>query len=639
MMKSRKTIQKKEIETILPELARTLSGLFFKRVQATPDKTAYHYYGYSGGSDNGSQSKNWQSLTWSEAYIKVLKWRSLLQKLGLKAEDNIAIMLKNCPDWVFSEQAALSLGMVVVPLYPNDRAENIAYILNDAQIKILIVENIKQIESLSTINNQLKKLSALISVEKVGSSPLSTNLQSEIKIPLLSILDESFQITNHFAANQQDSNYKDLSFHKDPDSLATIVYTSGTTGKPKGVMLSHRNILYDTWASISAVPCRSDDKFLSFLPLSHMFERTAGYYIPMMAGAEVAYARSVDLLAVDLQTIKPTVLVTVPRIFERVQQKINHQLKNKSPLAAQLFNLTIKIGWKRFLHHQHKQAWFSGLLLWPLLNKIVAEKVMAKLGGNLRLAISGGAPLGNEIAQFFIGLGLTITQGYGMTEAGPVISTNKLEDNDPFSVGQILPGIKTRFEKNGELLIKAQNVMKGYWNNDIATKSIINSDGWLHTGDKAKLKNGHLYITGRVKEILVLSNGEKVPPADLEMAICSDPVFEQAIVIGEAMPYLSAIVVLNEEMWHDIANAAHINSLEKNDLQNKKLCTMVTKKIASLLSSFPGYEQIRRVKLIMNPWTINNGMLTPTMKLKRNKIIANYKEDIDNLYTGHIAAL
>ncbi len=598
----------KNVEPVTPGSARTLSGLFFKRVNATPDKTAYHYY------DN--YNKQWKSLSWSDTYIEMLKWRSFFLNMGLKPHDNIAIMLKNSPEWVFSEQAALSIGMVVVPLYPNDRAENVAYILEDADIKLMIVDTNKQIEELSSIDEQLKKLYAIVSLEDIHNKPLLLSEDTPETLKRYPLIH--------------------LTFDQDPDNLATIVYTSGTTGKPKGVMLSHRNILFDTWASISVVPCQSNDKFLSFLPLSHMFERTAGYYIPMMAGAEVAYARSVDALPVDLQTIKPTVLVTVPRIFERIYMKITQKLKNSSPLATKLFNLTVKIGWNRFLYLQNKKSWFPGLLLWPILNKLVAEKVMAKLGGRLRLAISGGAPLSNEIAQFFIGLGLTITQGYGMTEAGPVISTNKLDDNDPFSVGQILPGIKTRIEKNGELLIKAPNVMQGYWNNAKASSEIINSDGWLHTGDKVQIKNGHLYITGRVKEILVLSNGEKVPPADLEMAICSDPIFEQAIVIGEAKPYLSAIVVLNEEIWHDVANEAHIETRGKNVLQNKKLCHLMTQKISALLSSFPGYEQIRRVKLIIKPWTISNGMLTPTMKLKRNQIIANYKKDIDNLYAGHI---
>ncbi|MDX2503171.1 MAG: long-chain fatty acid--CoA ligase [Gammaproteobacteria bacterium] len=614
------------IQAISPETAGTLSGLFFKRVKATPDKAAYHYF--------DETSNVWKMFTWIEAYVEVSRWQTLLLGFGLKAEDNIAIMLKNCPNWIFAEQAALSLGMVVVPLYTNDRADNIAYILEDADIKLLIVESTDQLESLTSITSQLQRLTALISLEKVSqdyffqekknSAPSNKKTGNELKIPLHYYRDRITGSDSHCQHIQED-----------PDSLATIVYTSGTTGKPKGVMLSHRNILFDTWAAISAVPCQSNDKFLSFLPLSHMFERTAGYYIPMMAAAEVAFARSIELLAADLQTVKPTVLVTVPRIFERVQEKIVIQLEHKPPLAQKLFNLTVDIGWQRFLYQQHQAGWFFGLLLWPILNKIVVRKVMDKLGGNMRLAISGGAPLANDIARFFIGLGLTITQGYGMTEAGPVISTNKLDDNDPFSVGQILPGIQTRFTEQGELLVKAANVMLGYWHNESATAKILNSQGWLHTGDKAELKNDHLYITGRVKEILVLSNGEKVPPAELEMAICSDPVFEQAMVVGEAKPYLSAIVVLNEEMWSELANEARVNSAEQDVLQNKQLRKLVTEKISNLLASFPGYEQIRRVKLELHPWTIDNGMLTPTMKLKRNKILSRFSEEIDELYAGH----
>ena len=325
----------------------------------------------------------------------------------------------------------------------------------------------------------------------------------------------------------------------------------------------------------------------------------------------------------------------MPLLFLYTLQKVMAQLRQKPLIVQKLFMLTVDIGWKHFLYQQHKYKWFPGLLLWPLLNKLVAQKIMDKLGGNLRLAICGGAALSNEVAQFFIGLGLTITQGYGMTEAGPVISTNKLNNNDPFSVGQILPGIKTKISSKGELLVKAANVMKGYWKNSAATKKIIDSQNWLHTGDKAEIKDNHLYITGRVKEILVLSNGEKVPPADLEMAICSDPIFEQAIVIGEARPFLSAIIVLNEAMWPELANEAHINSKEQGALQDKQLRKIVTRKISALLTSFPGYEQIRRVKLVLKPWTINNGMLTPTMKLKRNTIVKYFSKDIGDLYAGH----
>ncbi len=601
------------IQAITPETAGSLPGLFFKRVRQTPDKTAYHYF--------EKESQQWKSITWSDAYYRVSRWQSLFVHFNLKAGDTMAIMLRNRPEWVFAEQAALSLGLVVVPLYINDRPENIAYILNDANIRIMIIDNQQQLKQLHSIYEQLKNLTALITL--VPGNRLSAISQN--KLPLYYYQDVMFK-----------DNCQYQPFKGNADDLATIVYTSGTTGKPKGVMLSHNNILFDTWAAISAVPCLSNDRFLSFLPLSHMFERTAGYYIPMMSGAEIIYARSIDKLAADLQTVKPTVLVTVPRIFERVHQRIMAQIEQKSKLAQILFYTTIAIGWKRFLVHQGRHNWFPGLLLWPFLNQLIAQKIMLKLGGHLRLAISGGAALNNDIAQFFIGLGLTITQGYGMTEAGPVISTNKLDDNDPFSVGQILPGIKTRFDQRGELLIKAKTVMQGYWNNSKATNQILDHSGWLHTGDKAELRNSHLYITGRVKEIIVLSNGEKVPPADLEMAICNDPVFEQVMVVGEAKPYLSAIIVISEEMWPELANAAQINVYEENALANKKLCKLVTKKISTLLGSFPGYEQIRRVKLVLKPWTINNGLLTPTMKLKRNKIISRFKNEIDDLYAGHI---
>ena len=598
------------IKPITPESAGSLSGLFFKRVNETPDKTAYHFF--------DEESKRWKQYSWSDAYFQVSKWQSLYKSFNLKARDHIAIMLKNCPEWVFAEQAALSLGMIVVPLYTNDRPDNVAYILNDANIQLLIIEDNKHLESLEPIYSDLKKLKAIISIKAVQL------VSDDISLPLF-----------HYRQRIIENDSRCDHFEGTMDDLATIVYTSGTTGKSKGVMLSHRNILFDAWAAISTVACRSDDKFLSFLPLSHMFERTAGYYIPMMSGAEVAYARSIDLLAADLQIIKPTALVTVPRIFERVHQKIIMQLQKKSSFAQTLFNSTVDIGWKRFLYQQSRYHWFPGLLLWPILNHLVGKKVMAKLGGNMRIAISGGAALSNDIAQFFIGLGLMITQGYGMTEAGPVISTNKLEDNDPFSVGQILPGIETQFSEQGELLVKADNVMLGYWNNKKATNKILTQDGWLRTGDKAEIRNNHLYITGRVKEILVLSNGEKVPPANLEMAICSDPVFEQAMIVGEAKPYLSAIIVINESMWPELANEAHISTNEENALCDKKLCKLVINKISDLLASFPGYEQVRRVKLVKNPWTINNGLLTPTMKLKRNKLINHFKNDIEDLYAGH----
>jgi long-chain acyl-CoA synthetase len=631
-----------EITPISPEQADSLSGLFYQRVTNTPDKMAYRYY--------EPAHKVWKSLSWRESLQQVIKWQQLLIHFELKAGDSIAIMLKNCPEWVFMEQAALALGLIVVPLYINDRAENVAYILSEAEVKLLLLEGKEQLQELSDITTQLELLTAIITIENTAfentsfesitfESTDSSFLEGYQKLNIISF-KEVFKHLNSYnmSISPATVNSEDyIQFKGNADDLATIVYTSGTTGKPKGVMLSHNNILYNTWAAIAAVPCRNDDIFLSFLPLSHMFERTAGYYIPMMSGAEVAYARSIEDLAVDLQTVKPTVLVTVPRIFERVYSKIQSQLEKKSGFAQALFALTVNIGWKRFQYSQHQLRWFSGLLLWPLLNQLVARKITAKLGGKIRVAISGGAPLSNDVARVFIGLGVTITQGYGLTETAPVISTNKLEDNDPFSVGQILPGIMTRFSDQGELLVRSPSVMHGYWKQKEATDKVIDKQHWLHTGDLAEIREGHLYITGRVKDILVLSNGEKVPPADLEMAICSDPLFEQAMVVGEARPYLSAIVVLNSEQWPQLVKSVHLSAnLDKNKaLNSHQLKKFVIDKISTLLHAFPGYEQIRNVKLVLQPWTIQNGLITPTMKLKRNKLMEYFYADIDHLYTGH----
>lgn len=592
------------ITPISPEKAETLSGLFEQRCFSTPDKPAYRYF--------DRQLQSWCRYTWKESQHEVGRWQGILQDCHLQSGDRIGIMLNNCPEWVFMEQAALALGMVIVPMYTNDRPANVAYILEDSNVKVLLVSDPQQLSALNEIDSTLNKLNAILVLNGDNIKSSLTNIRW---VEMLNFTHTAYKNTQ-----------------LDADSLATVVYTSGTTGRPKGVMLSHKNILHNTWAAVSAVPCHNNDCFLSFLPLSHMFERTAGYYIPMMGGAEIAYARSIDELGEDLITVKPTVLVTVPRIFERVYEKISIQLQQKSAFARFLFTQTVEIGWKRFEYQQKRRPWSPDMLFWPILNQLVAKKVMAKLGGQMRLAISGGAPLSNEIAKFFIGLGLTITQGYGLTECSPVISTNQLDNNDPFSVGQILPGIQAKTSPEGELMVRSDCIMMGYLNHPDATAAMIDNEGWLHTGDKAEIVNEHLYITGRLKEILVLSNGEKVPPTELEMAICNDPLFEQALVVGEAQPFLSAIVVLNQQEWPKLAEHFSIDGSINQGIKNQRVKTYVIERIKKLLKSFPGYEQIRKVQLEINPWTIDNGLLTPTMKLRRNKLVKHFDHNIHDFY-------
>ncbi|MDH5573390.1 MAG: long-chain fatty acid--CoA ligase [Gammaproteobacteria bacterium] len=587
--------------------ARNLHGLLLQRIARSADATAYRYF--------NPDDNNWHNLSWQQFADSVALWKAALISDGLQAGDRIAIMLNNCPEWIMLEQAALSLKLVVVPLYTNDRADNIAYILQDAGIKLILINNKIHWDILCDNYKAMENLKRIITLQPISSAHDKR------------LID----INNWLPQSAEPLSEIDIDEH----TLASIVYTSGTTGHPKGVMLSHANIL---WNADSGQRCESfypDDVFLSFLPLSHMFERTVGYYMPMIIGASVCYARSIEKLAEDMLTIKPTVLVTVPRIFERVYNKIQIQLAEKSPVATKLFKLTVEVGWQRFLQQQKKSGWQPRQLLWPVLDRLVAKKIRAKLGGRLRLAISGGAPLSNDIARTFIGLGLSISQGYGMTELSPVVSTNRLDDNDPFSVGQTLEDVEVKLGEQDELLVRSPGVMLGYYNNEQATRETIDEDGWLHTGDIARIENDHIYITGRLKDILILSNGEKVPPADIELAITNHPLFEQAIIIGEKRPFLSAIVVLDPGRWKQLANEYQLDPDDIKSLENEHIHKRILENISSQLRAFPGYAKIFRIKPVLDEWNIDNGLLTPTMKLKRDKIHDKYHQAIEEFYLGH----
>jgi long-chain acyl-CoA synthetase len=399
-------------------------------------------------------------------------------------------------------------------------------------------------------------------------------------------------------------------------------------------MLSHLNILSDTESLLKQIGI--DDphtlEFLSFLPLSHMYERTIGYYVPMMAGAKVSFARSVQQLADDFQAIKPTIIVTVPRIFERFYDKMQQKLTKQSIIARSMFRLAVHVGWKNFKFKQ-RTGWLSPIIILnPLLQKIIGAKVQQLLGGRLRLAASGGAALPETVARTFIGLGINIFQGYGMTESSPAVAMNSFNRNIPNSVGEIMPDVELRVGDDDELQIKGDMVMLGYWNNHQATSEVMTEDGWLRTGDKARIENRVVYITGRIKDILIMSNGEKIPPVDMEAAITLEQDFEQALIVGEGKSYLSALIVLNGETWPQLAQQHGLDPLDKESLKNKKLMTTVLKTIAKALHDFPGYAKVRRVSLSLQPWTIEDGLVTPTLKIKRALVVKKFKKEIEAMY-------
>ena len=596
------------LDMITPEAAGNLAGLFRERIRRSPDAVAFRHYDHS--------REGWRDTSWAKAGQELARWQTALDREGLQPGDRVALMISNCQQWVMFEQAALSLGLVTVPLYLEDRAENVAYILEDSGARVLLLMNDEQCRRLLATEGALPGVTRIISM-----GPVSPEIN-----------DERIALINRWLPAQADEGSV---YMGSADDLASLVYTSGTTGRPKGVMLSHKNMLCNAWAGLNCVDIFAGDLFLSFLPLSHTFERTVGYYLPVMAGSTIAYARSINELAEDLVCIKPTVLISVPRIFERVHARIGGQLAQKSPVARRLFQMAVDVGWQRFEHTQGRSRWQARQLLWPILDLLVAKKIRNRLGGQLRVAISGGAALSPDIARMFIGLGLNILQGYGLTETSPVLTVNRTDDNLPASIGQALPGVELSIGENDELLAKGDNVMLGYWNLPEASAE-IKRDGWLHTGDKARIdEQGHVFITGRIKEIIVLANGEKVPPADMEMAITLDPLFEQAMVVGEARPYLSAIMVLNPELWETLTIEQGAVGTKESLLNNEAMKALIKDRIAKALSQFPGYAQIHQVTLELEPWTIEREMLTPKMSMKRKEISEHYTAAIAAMYEGH----
>ena len=576
----------------------TIGVTFNKRVELTPEKTAYLEFDH--------QTQEWQHYSWSNVRSLAASIQAWLLSLNVNKGERIALMIPNGTLWVAIDQAAAGLGIITVPLYPNDREDNVQYILEKTDCRILFINSPEQYEYCKEFVHEIESLKRIVSIA------LIENVEIEVLPELIKDFANSSYISDACEA----------------DDPTTIVFTSGTTGRPKGVVLTHRNILANSKGCGHAVSVGLNDRLLSFLPLSHTFERTTGYYTPMLYGAEIVYTRSIDQLGEDLQNMSPTILMSVPRIYERVYARIEDQLEKKSKFAQRLFHLTHHIGYKKFCWEQGTGSWSLSFLLHPILDKIIAKKIRDKLGGKLIYAVAGGAPFAKDLNAFFLGMGINVLQGYGMTESSPVISTNRIDKNIVGSVGIALDNVETKLSAVSELMVRGDSVMQGYWQDEQATKEVLTEDGWLHTGDIARIENEIIFITGRVKEIIVLSNGEKIPPADIEHAICASSIFDQAIVIGERKPYLSTIVVLNTE-------ACKTHGIALNDLSSESTKSILLKRISKHMRDFPGYAQIYKITATTDPWEVENGLLTPTLKIKREKIKELYAKEIEQMYEGH----
>lgn len=567
------------------------------------------------------ETKSWHSLSYAQLMVRVMEWRRAYAAMNLERGTRIGILMPNSIDHACADQAALANGLVPVPLHAIDTPGASAFILSDSRAKVLVTNKLTRWKQIKAAGDDLQDLTAVIITEN----------EVDDETGMVRGLSEWLAAGTHVV---------ELPEGPKEDDLAGIVYTSGTTGRPKGVMLTHGNIVSNVKATLECVFPQVGDIFLSFLPLSHTFERTAGYYLALATGCTIAYNRSVLLLADDLKTIRPTVIISVPRVYERIFARVHDKLKKSRPAARYLFDWAVEIGWRDFCRRNHLpvehtgRAWLDGLMR-PLVRK-VSSTLLDQFGGRLRIAISGGAALSSKVARTFCGLGLPIIQGYGMTEASPIIAGNNRTLNQPNTVGKPFNNVEVRLGEGDEIQIKGPSITRGYWNRPDATADAFTEDGWFRTGDVGGFNElGLLSIKGRIKEIIVTSTGEKVPPADLEAAIETDPLFSQCYVIGENRPYLSLITVVNPDEWASFAKSCGVDPADPASLDNPSVKTAALKRAKTAAGEFPHYALPRAVVLTQEPWTIENGLITPTLKLKRGPLSKKFANVIAQLYATH----
>lgn len=594
------------------DLVRVLPELLTHHMEKRPDLPLFTFW--------LPTEKTWKTINVKETVEQITRWRHALVKEGLTKGDRCAMLLPNGINAILFDQSVLANALVPVPLHAVDTAGSSSYIINDSGAKLLVTGRLNRWEAIRDTENHPALKTVVITGE-----PVQEHQDGDVRVVGL---DQWLT----------EGNGTELPAGPEPQDLAALVYTSGTTGKPKGVMLTHRAILANVTGVLQNLCPEPEDVWFAFLPLSHTFERTTTYYTAMGFGNRVAFNRNIGLLADDLKVIRPTIMMSVPRIYEKVYDKIQDALVKKPAFVQKLFHTAVDVGYRRFCRDNGLpvQGGFLSLfdpLIAGFLDKKVGAGIRGIFGGRPRIFISGGAAFNPEVSRTFLGLGINILQGYGMTETAPIMSVNKVGDNHPQTVGPALVNIEVRVGDNDELQMRGPSLMNGYWNRPADTKAVFTEDGWLRTGDQADIfSDGHIRIKGRIKEIIVTSTGEKVPPADLEQALESDHLVSQAMVVGENRPYIAALVVLNAQEWKKLAAELKLDADDPLSLDTRAARQAVLRRVKAAAAGFPNYAVPRQVRLFLEPWSIENGLMTPTLKLKRGPMRIRFADAIESLY-------
>ncbi|MCR9070600.1 MAG: AMP-dependent synthetase/ligase [Alphaproteobacteria bacterium] len=561
----------------------------------------------------------WQPRTYGETRAQVIRLARGLRKLGIEAGDRIVIVSENRPDWAVADLAVMAIGAIAVPAYTTNTTDDHLYILDHSGAKAAIVSTSRLARRVIPAARSAESCTSVISIETpTDTTAGGVDLHGWEEVMAL--------------GDGDDTDIPALAAGIDREETACFIYTSGTGGRPKGVMLTHRSILANCDGAHHLLHDYSlgDEIFLSLLPLSHSYEHTAGLFFPISIGAQIYYCEGPDQLAANLQEVRPTIMTAVPRLYEVLHDRILRGVERKGGRSAALFHDAVRLGRKRY-EDPTSLTLTEKLYDW-LLSKLVRRKVSGRFGGRLKAFVSGGAALNPDIGKFFLALDVTLLQGYGQTEASPVVSANPPARVKIHTVGPPLKGVQVKIAEDGEILIAGDLLMKGYWHDPDTTAATI-VDGWLHTGDVGHLdEDGYLVITDRKKDIIVNSGGDNISPARIESKLTLQQEILQAMVYGDKRPYLVALVVPEESFVEEWASAngktANLAVLAEDEGFHKAVSAAVDRVNADLAQ----IEKVRRFKIATEPFTTENGMMTPTLKIRRHKIREHYYERLDGLY-------
>jgi long-chain acyl-CoA synthetase len=590
----------------------TLTQLFYTAAEQFDKPNALQY----------KQGGNYQPISHREVLRRVRQIGLGLRALGIRPGDRVAILSENRPEWALADFACLTSGVTDVPIYPSLPAEQLPLPLNDAGAVAIFVSTEAQAAKVAAVRARIPCVRTVITFagQRIDGADLTL---AEVEAMGAAVDSEAVAAT-----------YRTQALTVRPDDVATIIYTSGTTGEPKGVMLTHDNIFSNVAAARMILPGTGDDVCLSFLPLSHIFERMGGHYFMFAIGTSICYAESVETLIDDFEIVRPTIVFSVPRIYEKVLSGATEKARAAGGLTQRIFF------WARAVGEQWAQARIAGRDpgLWvsmhhALASRLVFSKIRARVGGRIRFFVSGGAPLSAEVNRFFYAAGLLVLEGYGLTETSPVITVNTPTHNRIGTVGMPVAGVEVGIADDGEILTRGPQVMLGYYNKPDATRGAIDAEGWFHTGDIGELVDGYLRITDRKKDLIVTAGGKNIAPQPIENIVNQNRYVSYAVMIGDKRRFPAILVVPNFaqlEQWathKQIAFTDRTSLLHQHDVMEK-----MEREVLGGLHGLANFETPKKVVLLEHEFTIERGELTPTLKVKRRVIDAHYKDVIDHLY-------